>query len=655
MAQIDASVEQIKKIEAALKECEDRLKLLSHASHEAIVFLDEEGRIVDVNAAALRVTGTSDREVTGQEINEFLKPSHYRDQQSLELALAEVLPAGALPGNEAASGRILELFITGPGGKESCIELSLLSEKIGEKWRMIAFFRDVTEKKNALESLRRSEERFRKLFENTKDAIFMTTPDGKVVDINRAGLELFGYKTKEEMMKLDVARDLYLDPDDRKNFRAAIERYGSASMQDLALKRADGSIVRVSSTVNAVYDEDGESVIFHGIVRDLTTVRQLEQQVRAFQKIDAVRDLIGTMAHHFNNILNIIAGSAQLAKLSPDLTEEMGTYLLTIEEEVFRAADMVDELLAVGSRHPMDMRITDVGAIVADFQKTIRNVIGEHIVPLFALPDKKIPVRLDIARIGQVLLNLIVNARDAMKGSGTLTIRVYTERLTDVTTTLDGKITPGEYAVVSVADTGPGIESSLHTKIFEPFFTTDTSGDKKGLGLSVVLGIVKQHGGFVIWESEKGRGTVFKVHLPVSIDQAKEEDLLDEPLAEGAETILIGEDEEALRKIAAEYLTTLRYRVHTAHDGEESLAIFREHSDEISIALLDIAMPGMSGLDVYHEIQKIKPIPVLFMTGYNLDILNLSSATHEGINAIRKPFTMISLARKLRSILDQQI
>ncbi len=627
--------------------------LVSHASHEGILLLDDKGKIVYASSAACKITGRSEKQAVGSPVLTFLKPLNYADEQRLDMAITEAMPVAS--GKAVRPDNVLELSIAGKKGKEISLELSLASEKFLDRWYVMLFFQDVTDKIKAREALQKSERKYRKLFEDTRDAILMTTPDGKIIDINRAGVEMFGYRNKEEMMKLDAAHDLYCNPEDRANFRAGVERYGSASMHDLLLRRRDGTVITVSATINAVYDEVGEVVVFHGIMRDITGIRRLERQVESFQKMDAVRGLIGDIAHHFNNILNIIVGNAQLAKISPECSDQIASYLSTIEDEAFRAADMVDGLLASGSRHPMDMRTVNIVDIVADLEKLVRNVIGEDIVLLSALPPGEIPVRIDIARIGQAVLNIIVNAREAMGGKGTLTVRVYSEQITDLTTTLEGQINPGTYAVISVGDTGRGIPAPLLDKIFEPFFTTDVSGERKGLGLSVVLGIVKQHGGFVLCESEEGAGATFKVYVPVSSEIAKEQRFLDEQGTGGAETILIGEDEEALRQIMSEYLGLLGYRVIVAEDGREALNAFRARSDEIDIVLLDIAMPGMGGFDVYHGVRELVPdVPVIFMTGYNLEAVNLKATTGKGINAIRKPFTMVALARKIRGVLDEK-
>ena len=647
--------EHPEKVHRALQESEDRFKTLSYASHEALLLLDDNGKIVYSNPAAAGIMGYGEREIRGMEIQRFLKPVFYHDEQKLQLGVAEAMPVSLQTGGGAGTEKALELTVARKDGSEAEIELSLISEAAGNRWHMIALFRDVTEQKRAIETLRKSEEKYRRLFEETKDAVFLSTPDGALLDINRAGVELFGYASKEEMLKINLTHDLYMNPEDRTGFASAIERYGSVRMHELPLKRRDGETVVVSVTANAVYDEVGNAVVYQGIMRDLTGIKKLEQQVRAFQRIDAMRDLTGGIAHNFNNILNIIIGNAQLAKMSADCTGEMPGYLSSIEDEVFRAADMVDQLLASGSRHPVDMKTVDVNRVVRDFEKVIGKIVSEKIKTVVSCTTAAVKAKIDTAQINQVLLNLIQNAREAMDNKGTLTIRVYREELKDAAGRFYMDAKPGTYVVISVGDTGRGIDEGLKGKIFEPFYTTDITGEKKGLGLSVVYGIIKQHGGLIDFESETGKGSVFRVYLPVAADRLQEERPVEKSVNKGKETILVAEDEDALREIAASILKALGYRVIATSDGEAALAVFEKDFRDIDMVLLDIAMPGMGGLETYREMKKIKgSVPVLFVTGYSLDGLQVQFIHEEGLSAIQKPYTLVTLGNKIREVLDKK-
>ncbi len=637
-----------------LKDSEDKFRVFSYASHEALLLLDGHGKIIYANPVAARIMGYSEKEAEGMEICGFLRPLHYHDEQELQIALTEAMPANLRPGVVARSARALDLTVVRKDGSEAEIELSLLSEEAGKKWHMIALFRDVTDQKAAVETLRKSEEKYRRLFEETKDAVFLSTPEGEFLDINRAGVELFGYHSKEEMLKISLTRDLYCNPEDRIRFRTEIERSGSVRLHELELRRSDGGKVIVSVTANAVYDEIGKAVVYQGIIRDLTVTKRLEQQVRAFQKMDAVRELIGDIAHNFNNILNIIIGNAQLARMSADCSGDVPAYLSSIENEVFRAAEMVDQLLTSGSRQPVDMRAVDVNRVVRDFEKVAMRVVGEKIATVASYTAIPVFAKADTAQLNQALLNLVMNAREAMGGKGTLTMRVYTEEVGDLESSFYLDVKPGVYSVISVKDTGHGISDDLRDKIFEPFYTTDRSGEKKGLGLPVVYGIVKQHGGFIDFENDPGEGAVFKIYLPAVIEPVKADRLARKGVKGGNETILIAEDENALREIAASILKSLGYRVTATSDGEEALALFRKDPDGIDMVFLDIAMPGLNGFETYREMKKIRgSIPVLFVTGYSLDSIQTQFIKEEGLSAIQKPFTLVTLGTKIREVLDK--
>ncbi len=468
-------------------------------------------------------------------------------------------------GREHSGTEALELIAARKDGREICVELSLFSEIVADKLRIIGIFHDITERKNTLEALQRSETKYRKLFEETKDVVFISTPGGQFIDINNAGVELFGYRSKKEILKINISKDLYWDPIDRRDFKKEMERHGFVKSYEMNMKRKDGQKVVVSIT-----------------------------------------------------------------------------------------ADIVEQLLVFGRHMQFSVNIVDMNEVVNDFVKTIHNIIGENIETRTIFASKPPRVKIDVARMNQVLLNLVLNAKEAMSESGVLTIEVTASNLV----VRDGtypNAKPGKYVVLTVSDTGAGIDEETIKNIFEPFFTTYSSEEKKGLGLCVVYGIVKQHGGFVDVSSKPGQGTQFKVYLPLVSEWIKAEKAPSQEVVGGSETILIAEDEAALRDITAHILKTLGYKVFSASDGVEAVALFKENAQEIDIVVLDVAMPGMNGRETYREIQAIQAgIPVLFMTGYSLDSVQTNFIREEGFDVIQKPFTLASLGKKVREVLHKK-
>jgi PAS domain S-box-containing protein len=271
-------VTQQRVMEEKLRESEEKFRIFSLSGQDAVLLMDNEGNVNYVNPAAEKILGYAEGECLGRPIHECLTPGNFYEAQRLQLGIAEVMPS-VKTSKDVAGGKALELIATRKDGKEIVIELSLFSEIIGSQWRIIGIFRDITERKEALEALQRSEERYRRLFEETKDIVFLSTPEGKLIDISKAGVELFGYESKEEILKINISRDLYCNPDDRGDFKKAIEQYGFISMHELVLRRKDGQKVIVSETANPVYDDVGNVVVYQGIMRDLTNIKELEQQL----------------------------------------------------------------------------------------------------------------------------------------------------------------------------------------------------------------------------------------------------------------------------------------------------------------------------------------------------------------------------------------
>lgn len=642
-------------LEEKLRENEEQFRIFSLSGQDAIVFMDNEGLVRSLNKTAEKMLGYEKEEVLGKPIYDYLAPGNFHDAQRLQLGIAAAMPSLHTPQNIEQSGRGLEFVTQKKDGEEIIVEVVLLSEIVENEWRVITVIRDITERKKTLNALKKSEEKYRRLFEETKDVVFLSTPQGRFIEINMAGVELFGYSSKEDMLAVNISTDIFNSPSDMIEFEKEMAKVGFVNFHEVFLKRKDGQKLVVSITANSVYDDLGNIAIYQGIIHDLTEVKKLEQQVLSYQKLNAVGRMIGDIAHNFNNILNIIIGSAQLAKMSGECTGTASHYLSSIENEVFRAAEIVEQLLAFGGKREMDLKTADMNIILKDFGKVLHEVLRADINVNMVYYEKPAIVKVDISRINQILLNLVLNAQDAMPGKGELSIVIFTDDVDYKRKKLYSDVRSGKYVILSITDTGIGMKPEIMKRVFEPFFTTDRTGERKGLGLSVVYGIVKQHGGFIDIKSTSGQGTTVIMGLPVIEERIKQ----DRPSVEGSEgrgeTILVAEDEPALREIAATILKTLGYNVLQASNGLEALTVFKEKQQQIDIVLLDIAMPVMNGREAYREITKIKEgVPVLFVTGYSLDGIQTNFLQEEGFDAIQKPYTLLSLGQKIRNVLDSK-
>jgi PAS domain S-box-containing protein len=501
-------------------------------------------------------------------------------------------------------------------------------------------------------ALRNSEQRYRKLFEDSKDPIYISTPEGKLVDVNPAFVELFGYSSKEEILKVNIATELYENPEDRKKNLEAIETQGYIKDYELHLKTKDGKKLIVYDTSTPIYDEKGNIIAYQGILRDVTRVKMLENQLLQSQKMDALGRLTAGVAHDINNALTVILGNTQLAKrlLSQDI-EKAKEKLVEIEQTIRKTGEFTKKLLIFSREQPAVMKTIDLNGVVNDLTKVVLKAIREN-VKIELILDPKLPnIKADPALINQLLLNLIINAQEAIPDAGKIIIETYTRHIDEEYSMFHLDAKPGDYVVLSITDTGVGISKDIIDKIFEPFFTTKEHGT--GLGLSIVYGIVKQHDGFINVYSEPGQGTTFEVYFPAVYEeekQAVEEEKVE--IIGGNETILVAEDEERLRLTVADILQNLGYKVYTASNGLEAVEIFKEKANEIDLVFLDIVMPVLSGYDAMREIRKIKPdVKVLFATGYSLNGLNLNL---EGFDLIQKPYSYEIIALKVREVLDRR-
>ncbi|MEW5744937.1 MAG: PAS domain S-box protein [Nitrospirota bacterium] len=639
-----------KRAEAALRESEERYRIVVETAWDAIITIDEESTILFANPAVEKIFGCRPEELLGQPVT-VLMPQRMR-QLHLE-AIRQHIRTGE---RHMPWGGI-ELPGLHKSGREIPLEISYGEFKKEGRLIFVGFLRDITERKTAEESLRRSERKYRALFEESKDVVSISTPEGRLIDINPAGVELFGYASREELLGVDMARDLYFRPEERERLKKEMAERGFVRDFEIEMRRKNGDRLTVLVTATTVRDETGAVIAYRGFMRDITNQKKLEQQLIQAQKMEAVGKLAGGVAHDFNNILTAIISYGNLLQMSLTADDPSRTYIDQILALADRAAILTQSLLAFSRRQIMNPREVDLNEIIDRIEKILSRLIGEDVELRVSRSGESLPVMADVGQVEQVLMNLATNARDAMPEGGVLSISTEQRVITGEFVRSHGYGAPGVFALIKVSDTGVGMDEATRTRIFEPFFTTKEMGKGTGLGLAIVWGIVKQHNGYINVYSEPGKGTTFRIYLPlVTAGAGKEPSAAPLPaLATGAETILVAEDETAVRDTTVALLEKFGYRVITAADGEEAVRKFGENRDDIQLLLFDVVMPKKNGREAYEAIRRLKPgIKVLFTSGYASDIMYKRGILEEGFDFISKPFTPRDLLNKVREVLSRE-
>jgi two-component system cell cycle sensor histidine kinase/response regulator CckA len=621
-----------------LESAEQRYRQLFERSLAGVIRTTVDGRILECNLACARIFGYA----TSEDLIASPIEDRYFHPEDRKTFIAILRKVKSLTNYEQCLRRKdgSKVWLLGSA--------NLLEGKRGAPAVNEETFIDITERKNA-------EETFRKAFNANPEPITIATlSEGRYIDVNESFLRVTGHLREEVIGRTSNELNFWERPEDRATFVKLVMRQGSIRDFELNFRTKSGEI-RMATDSAEIIDVAGQQCTI-AIFRDITERKTLEKQLRQTQKMEAVGQLSGGIAHDFNNLLGVIIGYSEILEQRLPPGDPLHKECLQIKKAGQSAASLTRQLLAFSRQQILEPRVLDLNAIVLNVEKMLRRLIGEHINLKTSLEPALGSVKADQSQIEQVIINLAVNARDAMPQGGKLMIETANVDLDEDYARRHPPQLPGPYVLLSVADTGMGMDAETQSHIFEPFFTTKEVGKGTGLGLSTVYGVVRQSGGHIWVYSEQGQGTTFKIYLP----RARQTAGLQQPVAapadslRGSETILLVEDEEALRGLTRSLLEDSGYTVLEAELPEGATEIARSHRGPIHLLLSDMVMPGMDGRALAANLAPIRPeMRVVYMSGY-------TGFTHAGladsdIVLLAKPFTREKLLRKMREALEAEI
>jgi len=519
----------------------------------------------------------------------------------------------------------------------------------------ITALRDITEKKKAEQAIKNSEEHFRSLIENAADVISILDSTGRIVYESPSHMRVLGYPEGHliGMNGFDL-----IHPDDiervQKQFSSLLERPGDIEDINFRFRHMNGTWRHLEGTgANLLHIENVKGIVVN--YRDITDRHQLEDQLHQAEKMKAVGQLAGGVAHDFNNLLTIINGYCDLLAIE-DLPEDISASIEQIHKAGERAARLTSQLLTFSRKQLIKPEIVDLNALIKDHNKMLRRLLGEDIVISILPGPESGLINIDPGQMEQIIMNISINARDAMPFGGRLTIETSNIDFDDSIINSQAEMQPGPYTMLAISDNGVGMEESIRSRIFEPFFTTKGRGKGTGLGMSTVYGIVKQNNGFIYVYSEPGKGTTFKVYFPrVEKDGKKvKSSIADLTDLHGTETILLAEDEAGVRNITRSILSQSGYNVIIAENGIEAMQRFEEYSGDINMLLTDVIMPLMSGRELAEKMRSKQPdLKILFISGYTDDVIAQHGVLDDDVEFIQKPYSPTALAKKVKEVLNK--
>jgi two-component system cell cycle sensor histidine kinase/response regulator CckA len=623
---------------------ERRFTTLMELGADVVTLHHEDGTMFHAAGSLTHVLGYSVEECLGRRLVELI---HDEDRPAAEAQRQAML---ATPG----VSQPVRYRLRHKGGAWRCMEgigVNLLGDPAVAG--LVFSQHDVTDRRATEEALRQSEQRFRALVENAEDSIQLATARGTLMYVSPSTERLYD-RPAAEIVGRNVFELVHADERDRltEQWQRSLDHPGVAIRGEFRLPRTDRFVETVR--VNHLDDPGLKAVVT--ICREVTERRRLETRVHQTQRLEAIGRLAGGIAHDFNNILSAIHGFGSIVHSELGDRDPLRADMQEILKAVERAANLTRQLLAFGRRQVLQPKVIDVAAYVRELERMVRRIVGEDIELVVRVDDGAVTAKADPSQLEQVLINLVVNARDAMPTGGRITIEAGNVTIGNEDTRESAELAPGTYVVLAVSDTGIGMSKKVQDHIFEPFFTTKESGQGSGLGLSTVFGIVKQSGGHIFVDSDPGQGSTFKIYFPSSRERPTRvitsSNLAPIKLA-GIETILLVEDENAVRSFVARALRQQGYQVLDASNGGEALMIAEQHPGVIHLLLTDVIMPRVSGKQLAERLRTLRTdLRVLYMSGYAEEIIAPHGVLEPGAAFIEKPLTAEALGRKIREILD---
>lgn len=635
-----------KRVEEVLRKSEERLKATLDAAQMVAFEIHVDGshrEVGPVDKLFGRPAGYSH-----PTLSDLFAAIHPEDRENVQSMMASAL--------RGESGYDVQFRVFQEDGAVRWIEATgaLQRDGKGNPVRILGMARNVTRRQAAEEALRRSEERFRRMIRNSNDIIALVDGNNRLTSVSGPLEKVLGYGPEE------VKGAFFLDfvhPEDQEEVGKAtseiIRGPEESRILEFRVRHKDGKWVSVEAvSSNLLKDPSVKAIVSN--IRDVTERNRLREQLQQAMKMEAVGRLAGGVAHDFNNILTVVTGNVELARMSLSPSDPLIRCLDQITKASDSAASLTRQLLAFSRKQIIEPKVLNLNELVGNVQQMLGRLIGENVELRTALDSGLASVKVDPGQFEQVLVNLAVNARDAMPDGGRLVVETANATLDEGYCATHPTASPGEYVLLAVSDTGHGMTARVKEHLFEPFFTTKGKGHGTGLGLATTFGVVRQAGGSIEVYSEEGRGTSFKIYIPAVKERAeklvKETRTLD--TLKGNETILLVEDEESVRKLALAMLKNLGYRVIEARDGEEALMLADRHGGKIDLLMTDIVMPGINGRELSERLTRAYPaMKTLFTSGYTEDVIVRHGVIDSQLNFIGKPYSLQGIARKIREAL----